>query len=120
MTCETDNYLFYIENLTVIITQEGDSWIAQGVQINYFAYGDSVKDAQKSFETGLYETVKAHLERFGSIIHMLEYAPDRILNKYYEEPQKFSFNQIGFVSVKEGALPVRNLRFVEPEYKQAA
>ena len=115
-----NNHIIFLDKLTVLITQEEDSWIAQGIEINYFAYGDSVEDAQDAFEIGLFETVKAYLNRNGNIISMLQWAPAEILNEYYGDPQEFSFTMIGAHEVEaDKSLPVREIQFMAPELRVA-
>ena len=110
---ERNDHLIFLDNLTVLITKENESWIAQGIEINYFAYGDSIEDVQEAFEIGLFETAKAHLNRNGNIIPMLEWAPGKILNKYYENLQEFSFTMIGTHTVEEADMPVGQIRFMQ-------
>ena len=113
---ERDNHIIFLDKLTVLITQEDDSWIAQGIEINYFAYGDSIEDVQESFEIGLFETVKEYLNKNGNIISMLHWAPPEILSEYFEEPKEFSFTMIGAHQVEaDKSLPVREIQFMRPE-----
>ena len=110
---EENNHLIFLDNLTVLITKENETWMAQGIEINYFAYGDSIEDVQDAFEVGLFETIKAHLNTNGNIIPMLEWAPSNILNKYYEKAREFSFTMLGAHEVKEAHMPMRNIRFLQ-------
>lgn len=116
-----NNHIVFLDKLTVVITQEEDSWIAQGIEINYFAYGDSVEDAQEAFEVGLFETIKAYLSMNGNIIAMLQWAPPEILNEYYDDQQEeFSFTMVGTHQVEESEhLPVGKIQFMTPELKAA-
>lgn len=57
-----------IENMRVLIVPDSANlWFAQGIDIDYAAGGESMEEAQLSFELGLAATIKAHLEHFGSI-----------------------------------------------------
>ena len=101
-----------LDNLIVIITEakEQEYWIAQGLQINYFAYGNSPDEVKKTFKTGLIETVKENLKRYGNIIPLLEWAPHQIINEYWDAP--YTLN--GDMPVDEEILPVKNLKFMKP------
>ena len=117
---DSDNHIVHLDKLTVLITQEDDSWIAQGIEINYFAYGDSVEDVQEAFEIGLFETVKEYLNKNGNIISMLQWAPSEIINEYYEDAREFSFTMIGTHQVEsDKSLPVREIQFMRQELKAA-
>ena len=48
--------------LQVIIAADGDGWVAQGIEIDYAAGGDSPTDAKERFQIGLEATARASLE----------------------------------------------------------
>ena len=56
-----------IENLHVILGQDGDGWIAQGIELDYTAGGDSKDDVKVRFEHGLIRTIQLHLNEFGDL-----------------------------------------------------
>lgn len=68
-----------IWNLSVLIVPDGDFWFAQGLEINYGAQGDSIKDAQNNFQEGLMATLCQHLKMHGHIEKLLKFAPSHIL-----------------------------------------
>lgn len=64
-----------IVDLRVRLTQEGDYWYAQGLEIDYVAQGDSIEAAKENFEIGLTSTLHENLKFHGSIEPVLIPAP---------------------------------------------
>ena len=61
-----------ILNLQVIVAPEGDSWIAQAIELDYVAAGDNPEDAKQRFESGLCETIQENFKIYGHLNNMLE------------------------------------------------
>ena len=55
--------LVNVPNLQVVVAPEGDFWVAQALEIDYAAAGDSPDDAVTRFEAGLESTLKLHKSR---------------------------------------------------------
>lgn len=68
-------HLVDIENLRVVLRNDDGSWFAQGLEIDYFAQGNSREDVRARFERGLEATIDDHLETFGTIDRVLKPAP---------------------------------------------
>lgn len=64
--------------LRVVLFQDGEFWVAQGVEIDYSACGRSPEEAKARFERGLTMTIQAHLEKFGSVNKLLQFAPPEV------------------------------------------
>ena len=58
-------------DLQVVVAPDEDGWIAQGVQIDCAAGGDTPEDAQKRFEHALGALLQAHLTNFGNLDKVL-------------------------------------------------
>ena len=56
--------------LQVIVAPEGRSWVAQGLEIDYAAAGDTERQARLAFLAGLGATAQAHLERNGNLAEL--------------------------------------------------
>ena len=54
-------------DLQVVVAPDGDGWIAQGLEIDYAAGGDSPDDARMRFGHGLRALIQLHLETHGGI-----------------------------------------------------
>ena len=61
--------------LMVVLYQDGDSWLAQGVELDYLACGDGPDDVVRRFVSGLAGTLAENLRRFGSVDRVLGRAP---------------------------------------------
>jgi len=70
-----DNHTICINSLRVILSNDGEMWGAQGIDIDYAACGSSIEDAQSRFERGFARTIKLHLKKFGNIDKLLKMAP---------------------------------------------
>lgn len=60
-----------IIELQVVVAPDEDGWIAQGLEIDYAAGGDSPDDARLRFEHGLRELIQVYLTDFGGIEKMI-------------------------------------------------
>ena len=68
--------------LQVVVAPDEDGWIAQGVEIDCAAGGDTPEDAQDRFEHALGALLQAHLSSFGNLEKML--SPVKSANMYAE------------------------------------
>jgi hypothetical protein len=87
-----------IGNLRVLITNRGEYWTAQGLEIDYFAVGKSLSDVQRRFETGLKATIAANLDEHGSIVPILRLAPAEVWQQFFVgvQAQLFAHSQMSF------------------------
>ena len=104
------SHLIFFNDLTVILRTDGKYWLAQSIEINYFAYADTVEKVKESFKMGLIETIKANLKEYGNIFSLLEWAPEHVLKTY----QEGNYVKNGDVPVEESAVPIANLKFMKP------
>jgi len=72
---EESAHVVGIGNLRVLITEDEGAWLARGLEIDYFAEGDSLASAQAAFADGLKATIKQHLMLYQSIQKLLVPAP---------------------------------------------
>jgi hypothetical protein len=92
-------HVVVINALKVFIMKDGDSWFAQGLDIDYASQGASVDDAKKNFEDGLAGTIHQHLKAYNNLSKLLKPAPpevwqetlyapfasqNNLANKYYQ------------------------------------
>jgi hypothetical protein len=104
------SHLVNIHALRVLLFQEGDHWIAQGLEVDYTAAGDSVNDVRMRFEQGLGLTIGAHLEKYDSLDRLLKPAPAEIWKMFYEcnqdldattvpiqKPRRSGFRELAFL-----------------------
>lgn len=92
-----------IKNLRVLIKQDGDFWVAQGLELDYSAYGKDIEQAKERFENGLRSTLHHNIEAFGTIENVLRVAPDEVWRDFWRSTgsQKKRYSQI---SIHETAL----------------
>jgi hypothetical protein len=67
-----------VGDLRVVLFADSDQWIAQGLEIDYAAQGDSVDAAKAAFESGLAATLQENLRVFGKIAMVLRPAPSEV------------------------------------------
>ena len=81
---ETAEHAVGIGDLRVVLTQEGNYWYAQGLEIDYLAQGPSIEDAKENFETGLAATFHENLRAYGTIQSVLVPAPDEVWKEQFK------------------------------------
>jgi len=69
--------------LRVAVVQDEGSWFAQGLDVDYFAAGATLEEAERNFEEGLATTVKYHLQKFSNL-DKLRPAPEEVVVEYQE------------------------------------
>jgi len=79
-----------------MITNDGRFWLAQGLEIDYFAEGDSLPSAKKNFEDGLAATIREHLRRFGTIQKLLKVAPQGVWDQLVTTRSYHLHSQVSF------------------------
>jgi len=75
-----------VKDLRVILTRDGNSWFAQGLEIDYAAAGASIEEAKENFGEGLGLTIIEHLTLNGNINKLLKIAPPEAWNEYLHAP----------------------------------
>jgi hypothetical protein len=78
-----ERYVVGIGNLRVLITEDEGAWLAQGLEIDYFAEGESMETAQAAFQSGLLATIREHLKIHGHIKNLLTVAPEEVWQGFY-------------------------------------
>jgi hypothetical protein len=87
-----------ILDLRVLIVPEGGQWVAQGLEIDYVAYGATVNEAKANFENGLAATLQHNMEAFGTIENVLKVAPEDVWSEFWRTAPG-SRNQYSQISV---------------------
>jgi hypothetical protein len=75
--------LVAIGNLRVMIKNDGNQWVAQGLEIDYAVDGTSLSDVKNAFEQGLKFTIGEHLRIFGDFRRLLRLAPADVWDEFY-------------------------------------
>lgn len=117
-----DNHVVGVRSLRVLLTSDESGWFAQGLEIDYAACGQSIDEAKRNFEDGLYATVREHLIMHGGIKKFLKPASPDAWNEFYTAPmadvkQTFSCLQLHALQGKEKQLPgfpFEDIAFIEP------
>jgi hypothetical protein len=69
--------------IRVLLYQQAGMWIAQSVDVDYAAAGNTSEEAKASFTQGLTATIHAHLQEHGSLAHFLDrQAPAEVMQQY--------------------------------------
>ena len=90
-------HLVGIGNLRVMLFNEENSWFAQGLEIDYFAQGETLEDVQDRFQDGLQATVDLHLRMHGHISGVLQAAPQEVWTEFYSaKPRTVRHTQVSF------------------------
>lgn len=120
---ESGEHIVGIGDLRVILTQEGDYWYAQGLEIDYVAQGDSMEAAKENFEIGLTSTLHENLKIHGTIEPVLIPAPVEVWKERLNPEsiakrfthifvhQIQSMQQLGFPSPNQ--LPFQGIQYLQ-------
>ena len=118
-----NEHVVMFNDLRVLISGDNDKgWFARGIEIDYFACGESLEDVQRNFAIGFEATVKEHLKRYGNIERFLRWAPlEEIMDLL--DSKKYVFANISKVYIEKDEdffIPFDNLCFLKQELRQAA
>jgi len=69
-----------IDRLRVALMRDGNAWVAQGLEIDYAAEGDSIEEVKRQFQTGLMLTLRENVRVFGHIKNVLRAVPSDVWN----------------------------------------
>lgn len=107
-----------IGNLRVVIIPDGEFWFAQGLEINYAAYGKSVEDVKQKFQDGICATIHQHLIRYGHIRNFLKASPPSVWDDllFDGDASLNKHSQVSWHSWVEE--PIASLPFSAIEYRQ--
>ena len=118
-----NEHVVMFNDLRVLISGDNDKgWFARGIEIDYFACGESLEDVQRNFAIGFEATIKEHLKRYGNIERFLRWAPlEEIMDLL--DSKKYVFANISKVYIEKDEdffIPFDNLCFLKQELRQAA
>lgn len=114
-----------IGNLRVLITKEDDFWVAQGLEIDYAAYGSTIPEVKDRFESGLAETISAHLRVHRNLEHLISsVSPPEVWQDYIADNHalhRYTFSQVSMFEVQRrlpfkgaaGQLPYANIDYYQ-------
>lgn len=80
------HHVVAVKALQVLLSNDGDGWFAQGLQIDYAACGSTIDEAKKNFEEGLAQTIVEHVRMYGEIDRLLKVAPQEAWEEYLQAP----------------------------------
>jgi len=76
-------HLVGIGNLRVMVFNDDGSWFAQGLEIDYFAEGQTLEEVQTRFRDGLSATIDYLVKLFGDIDGVLQVAPPEVWKEFF-------------------------------------
>jgi hypothetical protein len=108
-----------IGDLHVLLVPDGDSWIAQGIEIDYIAQGDTPEQAKEYFEHGFTKTIALYLKDDGDITGFLRWAPPEVIAEYNqvtkeESKQSFAALVVTASKAKQLEFPWKRIAYVSP------
>lgn len=108
-----DDHVVGIGNLRVMLFNDDGSWFAQGLEVDYFAQGSTLEDAQKRFQDGLWETIDYHLRIYGDITRVLQVAPAEAWKEFFGKSAmlKKRFTQLSIHTGVASHLPFEQMDF---------
>ena len=102
--------------IKVIVCNEGGSWFAQGLDIDYAASGNSFEAVKHNFEVGLYATIDLHIKAYNGLKKFLKPAPLDAWQELYEAGgTAFDFTQISVHEDMLNALGYKQINYIKRE-----
>ena len=87
---QDNNHQVMLKSLHVVMCQDDGLWFAQGLEIDYAAYGASVEQAKKHFESGMVATIHEHLKMYGTLEKFFKPAPEDEWKPTYSKTFNFA------------------------------
>jgi len=106
-----------IGNVRVIIVPDGNSFFAQGLEIDYAAQGSTVARTKENFEKGFRATIQQHLEIYGNLKHFLVPAPLPVWQEMLPETaaEHNRYSHVSVHKIEVAALPYDGIRYLVAE-----
>ena len=107
---QDSKHVVAVNALRVMVVPDSIGFLAQGVEIDYFAAGASEAEAMDSFQKGFALTVDAHLKKFGSLKRLLK-SRRSVVEQFSAEEDCWVFSQVSFHKVAQLDASAPELRF---------
>jgi hypothetical protein len=118
---QDSKHLVAVNALRVVILPDSVGYLAQGVEIDYFAAGTSETEAMDSFQKGFALTVAAHLKKFGNLVRFLKSRPS-VLEQFSDQKEFWEFSQVSFHELplenSKVSFPYDCITFARPKLTQ--
>jgi len=109
-----------IKGLRVLITRDGEHWFAQGLEIDYSAYGATVDDVKDKFAEGLCRSLAANISAFGHTNNFVKIAPEEEWKRFLQGgAEEFRLSMVRDIELPDNlpdpGLPFDSIHFYEPK-----
>lgn len=74
----------------VLLFRDGAQFVAQSLEVDYCAAGDSIEEAKENFLRGFAATIDLNLRKFGTLANMIEPAPAKYFQQFYAIADDFA------------------------------
>lgn len=115
LTDGSGNHLVQIVDLQVWVFRDGEHWVAQGLDIDYAAAGETLDEVRMHFSKGLCATIEEHLKKFKTIDALIRPAPRDVWLAFTHKKSEL---QASIQSLPAARTPeaksIRNLAFWQP------
>ena len=110
-----------VNDLRVMLLKDGESWFAQGLELDYASAGATVDEAKKNFEVGFAKTVREHLVMYGNLSKFIQVAPQETWQEFFNAPPETKHMVMSSVQVHDLVeesdldvkLPFGNILFIQ-------
>ena len=102
--------------IKVIVCEEGGSWFAQGLDIDYASSGGSFEEVKSNFENGLAGTIDLHIKAYNGLKKFLKPAPQDVWDELYAVGgTTFDYTQISLHEDLSKALGYEQINYIKRE-----
>jgi hypothetical protein len=114
-----ETHLVGIGSLRVLICKDGNTWFAQGLEIDYAASGKTIAKAKTNFEVGLKGTIGLHVNVHGGIENFLKPAPASVWKQLWSD-KHYEYSQVSIHEDVLEKLGFGAINYFEPTPEVAA
>lgn len=120
-----NTHIVEIRAMRVLIVKDtNDAWFAQCIDLDYATQGSTIDEAKSNFEKGLTLTIKAHLDRFGTIDHFMKAPPiEAWLPLISSDHRVFNFSNVSAHDLPEipgiAQFPFSSLEYIHSDTRAA-
>jgi len=104
----------------VLLLRDGRHVVAQGLDVDYCAAGDSLAEAKENFTRGFIATIEANLREFGSIDSLIAPAPAEFFRLFYKAEAAAEPESKDLDLPDDAPRKLRRLQFFQGEALSAA
>jgi hypothetical protein len=95
--------------LRVAVVRDEEAWFAQGIDVDYFAQGQTPQEAEKNFAEGLRLMIKLHMNEFKNLQYLKP--PPPAVSQEYAKMRFAKVEQLPLHAPGPAKVPYKTIKF---------